>query len=122
MQEEIMSDRFVSELNPEQTLHGGGDEATDPVELGSWAKEYSHRPCSSDGPAPEDQALAAQLASKIHGSLHGRVTAERICCARKVVEAVKGRRLSERAAVIAVTTTIVETTILNVDKEYDHDS
>jgi hypothetical protein len=117
-----MSDRILAELTPEQTLPLDGDEATDLIERGVSAREYPHQPCSSGGPAPADQALAAQLAGKIHGSLHGRVTAERICCARQVVEAVKARRLSERAAVIAVTTTIVESTILNINVELDHDS
>ncbi|GHJ52180.1 hypothetical protein Nm8I071_14870 [Nonomuraea sp. TT08I-71] len=43
------------------------------------------------------------------------MTAYRVSCARAVVEQVKRSGLSSRAAAIAVTTTIVETTIRNLD-------
>ena len=86
------------------------------------ATDFPHRPCTPGGPSQQDQDLAAQVGGKLQGVLSGRLTGERICCARQVVEAVKARSLDERAAVIALTTVIVESTILNVDEELDHDS
>ncbi|GAB3932717.1 hypothetical protein GCM10027614_02410 [Micromonospora vulcania] len=54
--------------------------------------------------------------------MRGYMDAYRVSCARKVIEAVRARGLHERAAVIAITTTIVETGIRNISEEVDHDS
>ncbi|MET7879951.1 tachylectin-related carbohydrate-binding protein [Micromonospora profundi] len=83
---------------------------------------YDTAPCSASGPSSADAALATTLNSRLGGTLDGYMTAYRVSCARKVVQAVQARGLPERAAVIAVTTTIVESTIQNVAEEVDHDS
>ncbi|MFF8769638.1 hypothetical protein [Kitasatospora sp. NPDC015120] len=69
-----------------------------------------------------DQALAGQLNTVLTGSLSGYMTAYRVSCARAIVNAVKNRGLPQRAAVLAVTTSIVETTLRNNPNEEDHDS
>ncbi|MBO3739511.1 hypothetical protein J5X75_18515 [Actinoplanes sp. NEAU-H7] len=52
--------------------------------------------------------------AKLTGKLDGYMTAYRVSCARAVVAEAERRGLPERAAVIAVTTTIVESTIENL--------
>jgi hypothetical protein len=78
------------------------------------AAAFSYLPCRPGGPSREDTALAARIGPRLHGALRGNMTPGRVCCARRVVEATEARNLPRRAAVIAVTTTIVESTILNV--------
>ena len=68
-------------------------------------------PCRKGGPTPADKAVVAKIGPKLRGKLRGQLTADRICCARRIVAAVKARRLHRRAAVIAVTTTIVEASL-----------
>jgi hypothetical protein len=86
------------------------------------ARGYPHLPCRKGGPAPADNKVASQIRPKLRGSLRGALDGQRICCARQIVGAAKARRLHKRAAVIAVTTAIVESTLLNINKEIDHDS
>jgi GH25 family lysozyme M1 (1,4-beta-N-acetylmuramidase) len=83
---------------------------------------YPHQRCSGSGPGPGDGALAARLSRALRGSLRGHMTAERVCCARQIVQAVEARKLSRRAAVIATTTAIVESTLLNINRKLDHTS
>ncbi|MEV0588740.1 VCBS repeat-containing protein [Nonomuraea sp. NPDC050310] len=83
---------------------------------------YLTAPCASEGTTAADTDLAARLNGVLTGSLAGAMTGYRASCARKVVKAVRDRGLSERAAVIAITTTIVESTIQNVAEKVDHDS
>jgi hypothetical protein len=71
-------------------------------------------PCRKGGPSPADKAVVKKIGHKLRGKLRGHLTADRICCARRIVAATKARRLHRRAAVIAVTTTIVESSLLNV--------
>ena len=71
-------------------------------------------PCRKGGPNRADKAIVAKIGPKLRGKLHGHLTADRICCARRIVAAVKARHLHRRAAVIAVTTTIVKSSLLNV--------
>ncbi|AWS48530.1 hypothetical protein DKM19_19055 [Streptosporangium sp. 'caverna'] len=54
--------------------------------------------------------------------MRGYMTAYRVSCARMVIKAVHDRGLDPRAAVIAIATTIVETSIQNISEEVDHDS
>ncbi|MER7758099.1 hypothetical protein ABTY15_39770, partial [Kitasatospora sp. NPDC097643] len=61
-----------------------------------------------------DSAIAGQLSSALTGTLHNYLTAYRVSCARAIVNAVQARGLPQRAAVIAVTTSIVETTLRNM--------
>jgi hypothetical protein len=90
--------------------------------LRAAASGYPHRPCRPGGPTRADRALAANINRKLRGKLRGAFNADRLCCARRIVAAVKRRRLHRRAAVIAVTTAIVESTLLNINRELDHDS
>src|SRR3954465_4718759 len=83
---------------------------------------FPHISCCKGGPSQEIKAVAERVGPKLHGVLRGALTGERVCCANQVVKAVQARGLPRRAAVIAVTTTIVESTILNVSQELDHDS
>jgi hypothetical protein len=87
------------------------DEVDDSADALSRANSL---PCRKGGPTAADKAVVAKAGPKLRGKLRGNLTAERVCCARQIVAAVKARRLHHRAAVIAVTTTIVESTIRNV--------
>ena len=79
-------------------------------------------PCVDGGPTAADNAAATRLNAVLTGSLKNAMNGYRVSCARAVIGAVQRRGLDERAAVIAITTTIVETTIRNVSEEVDHDS
>ncbi|MEU8663945.1 hypothetical protein AB0C31_45745, partial [Actinoplanes philippinensis] len=86
------------------------------------AAAYTTSPCDPAGPSAADGTLATQLNGRLSGSLRNAMTAYRVSCARQVVQAVKQRGLGERAAVIAITTTIVESTLQNIDQMVDHTS
>ena len=90
--------------------------------LRAAAAGYPHRSCRPGGPMPADKAAAAKIGRKLRGKLSGAFDGDRLCCARRIVAAVKARGLHRRAAVIAVTTAIVESTLLNINRELDHDS
>ncbi|MDH2430708.1 VCBS repeat-containing protein [Sphaerisporangium sp. TRM90804] len=78
--------------------------------------------CDPAGPTSTDASLATQLNSRLNAKMRGYMSAYRVSCARMVVKTVKDRGLDPRAAVIAITTTIVEASIDNVAEELDHDS
>ncbi|SFD43131.1 Repeat domain-containing protein, partial [Micromonospora sediminimaris] len=88
----------------------------------SVALAYPTSPCDPSGPTSADAALAAQLNSQLQAKMRGYMTAYRVSCARMVTKAVRDRGLEVRAAAIAITTTIVETSIQNINIEVDHDS
>ena len=80
-------------------------------------------PCQPDGVAAADDAIAGRLRPLMNGRRLGRsVGGYHISCARAVVDNVKARGLGERAAVIAVTTAITESTLHNYTVAVDHDS
>ena len=79
-------------------------------------------PCNPNGPTQADQRIAAHLSGTLTATLRGQLTGERVACARIVVRTTKARGLGERAAVIAITTTIVESKIINHGVATDHDS
>jgi hypothetical protein len=79
-------------------------------------------PCDPGGTTASDAAIATQLNGQLTGRLANAMTASRVSCARMVVGATRDRGLASRAAVIAITTTIVETNIQNVSVAVDHDS
>jgi GH25 family lysozyme M1 (1,4-beta-N-acetylmuramidase) len=83
---------------------------------------FPHQRCNGSGPGPGDGPLAARLGRALRGSLRGHMTPERVCCARQIVRAVEARKLPRRAAVIATTTAIVESTLLNINRKLDHTS
>ncbi|MFJ1765732.1 FG-GAP repeat domain-containing protein [Amycolatopsis sp. NPDC088138] len=78
--------------------------------------------CDSAGTTGRDASLATQLNSSLSAKMKGSMSAYRVSCAREVVDAVRDRGLASRAAVIAITTVIVETGLQNIDEEVDHDS
>ncbi|MEV0622054.1 VCBS repeat-containing protein [Nonomuraea sp. NPDC050404] len=84
--------------------------------------QWKTAPCDPGGPTGSDAALATQLNGVLTGRLDGYMTAYKVSCARMVVKAVRDRGMPKHAAVIAVTTTIVETNIENVSEMVDHDS
>ncbi|HEX6682139.1 MAG TPA: VCBS repeat-containing protein [Candidatus Limnocylindrales bacterium] len=86
------------------------------------ALAYQVAPCSSSGPSAADGVAAARLNPLLQAKMRGHMTAYRVSCARKVVQAVAARGLHQRAAVIAMTTVIVESSIDNVSETVDHDS
>ncbi|MDA0635573.1 VCBS repeat-containing protein [Nonomuraea sp. MCN248] len=79
-------------------------------------------PCDPNGADSSDARTATLLNGKLRAKMRGYMTAYRVSCARMVIQAVKARGLHERAAVIAITTTIVESSIDNISEELDHDS
>lgn len=83
---------------------------------------YPSDPCVAGGPTAADTATATRLNGVLQGSLKNNMTAYRVSCARAVIDAVQKRGLDERAAVIAITTTIVESTIENINQKLDHSS
>src|SRR5215203_6118617 len=97
--------------------------ATDPPSA-SMAAEAAHdqkvaaatkSPCVAGGPTAADTASADRLNVVLQGKLKNAMSAYRVSCARAVINAVQQRGLDERAAVIAITTTIVESTIENIN-------
>jgi hypothetical protein len=73
-------------------------------------------PCRDDGPSAGDSEVAAAVRGQIQNTrMGGTISAYQVSCARAIVEQVRARRLTERAAVIAVTTAMAETTLHNWD-------
>ncbi|MBO3741916.1 FG-GAP repeat domain-containing protein [Actinoplanes flavus] len=80
-------------------------------------------PCGPGAATAADDAIATQLKPLMNGRrLGSAVTGVRIACARVIVATVQSRGLGQRAAVIAVTTAIAESTLNNHAVAYDHDS
>jgi hypothetical protein len=82
---------------------------------------YQTEPCNG-APTAADTAAATKLNGVLTQGLKNSMTAYRVSCARAVIDAVQKRGLDERAAVIAITTTIVESTIENISEKVDHSS
>ncbi|MEU4409415.1 hypothetical protein AB0F88_33305 [Streptosporangium sp. NPDC023963] len=79
-------------------------------------------PCDSGGVTAGDTELAATLNGRLAMKMRGYLDGYRVSCARAVVAAVRARGLPREAAVIAITTAIVETGVRNINREVDHDS
>jgi hypothetical protein len=86
------------------------------------AAAYSVSPCDPKGVTSSDNALASTLNGKLTKKMRGYMTGYRVSCARMVVNTVRNLGLHSRAAVIAVATVIVESSIQNINEEVDHDS
>jgi hypothetical protein len=82
----------------------------------------SNAPCDDDGTTSADATLAAQLNDTLTDKLDGYMTAYRVSCARMITKAVRNRDMASRAAVIAITTAIVESGLQNHDEVTDHTS
>ncbi|GIF17020.1 hypothetical protein Ate01nite_70520 [Actinoplanes teichomyceticus] len=79
--------------------------------------------CRPGTAANADRAVADQLRPLMNGRrLGSSVNAGSIACARVIVRNVQARGLPRRAAVIAVTTAIAESTLHNYTIAVDHDS
>jgi hypothetical protein len=76
---------------------------------------FNPLPCASAGPSDGDANAAAVLNPRLGAKMRNHLTAYNMSCARAVVQAVKYRGLNERAATIALATTIVETSNANLD-------
>ncbi|MFB9421084.1 FG-GAP repeat domain-containing protein [Nonomuraea rubra] len=70
--------------------------------------------CDKNGTTSADAAMATQLNRQLTGTMEDAMTAYRVSCARVIIATVKSRGLPVRAAQIAITTTIVESTIRNL--------
>jgi hypothetical protein len=74
--------------------------------------------CQDGGPSAADGAVAAAVTGQIDGSpsrMGGSINAYQVSCARAIVDKTRTKGLPERAAVIAVTTAMTETTLHNWD-------
>ncbi|WP_283137938.1 hypothetical protein, partial [Rhizohabitans arisaemae] len=79
--------------------------------------------CVPGGETSDDAAIANQLRPQMNGPRLGRsVNAYNVSCARIVTTTTRSRNLDKRAAVIAVTTAITESTLHNYTVAVDHDS
>ncbi|MEV4706316.1 VCBS repeat-containing protein [Actinoplanes sp. NPDC049316] len=80
-------------------------------------------PCQPAGVSSADDAIAERLRPAMNGRrLGSSVTGYSVSCARAIVGNVKSRGLNQRAAVIAVTAAIAESTLHNYTVAVDHDS
>jgi hypothetical protein len=80
-------------------------------------------PCQPGGATSTDSAIADLLRPSMNGRrLGSAVTGYAISCARAIVANVRARGLNQRAAEIAVTTAIAESTLHNYTVAVDHDS
>ncbi|WP_208761985.1 FG-GAP repeat domain-containing protein, partial [Microbispora hainanensis] len=93
-----------------------------PTSASDVSAAYQLAACDPNGTTSTDAALAAQLNTTLRAKMRGYMSAYRVSCARMVIKAVRDRGLDARAAVIAITTTIVETSIQNISEAVDHDS
>ncbi|WP_204070798.1 hypothetical protein, partial [Sphaerisporangium krabiense] len=91
-----------------------------PAEL---AATLAYAACVAGGETAADGAVANAVRPNMNGARLGRsVNAYNVSCARAITRTVKGRGLDKRAAVIAVTTAITESTLHNYTVATDHDS
>jgi DNA-directed RNA polymerase subunit N (RpoN/RPB10) len=87
------------------------------------ALAYAIAPCDPTvGVTAGDSALASSLNSQLGQKMRGQLTGYRVSCARTVVGTVRIRGIDARAATIAMTAVIVESSIDNIAEEIDHDS
>ena len=96
------------------------DPGTGPI---TTAAQIPFAACVPGGPSSGDAAVADQLRPAMNGPRLGHaVNAYTISCARAIVQTTRARGLDQRAAVIAVTTAITESTLHNYTQPVDHDS
>jgi hypothetical protein len=78
--------------------------------------------CDRNGTTATDAALADRLDGMVDDDLAGNMSAYRVSCAREIIRAVRERDMPRRAAVIAITTAIVEARLQNPVDKVDHTS
>ncbi|GLZ00104.1 VCBS repeat-containing protein [Actinoplanes sp. NBRC 103695] len=108
---------FAATATPAAAATGKGDT---PI---PFTAMIAYNQCVSGGATAADTALANQLRPQMNGPRMGRaVNGYNVSCARIITDTVRGRGLDSRAAVIAVTTAITESTLHNYTEAVDHDS
>jgi hypothetical protein len=108
----------ITALSPSAHAESRQDEPP----AGVLSAAYETDPCDPSGTTGRDATLATQLNNTLTAKMRGYMSAYRVSCARMVVKAVRDRGMAPRAAVIAVATVIVETSLQNISEEVDHDS
>jgi hypothetical protein len=79
--------------------------------------------CVSGGATGADTTVANQLRPQMNGNRVGRsLNGYHVSCARAISATAAGRGLDKRAAVIAITTAITESSLHNYTEAVDHDS
>jgi hypothetical protein len=79
--------------------------------------------CRPNGDTAAAGAIANQVRPHMNGVRLGHaVNGDNISCAEVIVETIKHQNLAQRAAVIAITTAITESTLHNYTEASDHDS
>ncbi|MCE7000724.1 hypothetical protein LZG04_38805 [Saccharothrix sp. S26] len=73
------------------------------------------RACDPGGTTTQDVTIGQQLNAQLDSDMRGNMDAYETSCARVVVQTVKARGLSSRAAAIAIATVIVESHLRNVN-------
>ncbi|WP_433305098.1 FG-GAP repeat domain-containing protein [Actinoplanes sp. CA-030573] len=102
------------------TLSAAAPAAADPAVAKTVV---SAAPCQPDGVAATDRVVAGQLRPAMNGRrLGASLNGYNVSCARAIVDNVRARGLNQRAATIAVTAAITESTLHNYTVEVDHDS
>ncbi|TWE12320.1 hypothetical protein [Rudaeicoccus suwonensis] len=76
---------------------------------GSAALPFAN--CEASGPSASDNAIATRLAPQINTPRLSGITGYQVSCARAIVAATQALKLDQRAAVIAVTTAMTESTL-----------
>ncbi|MFC4587900.1 hypothetical protein [Sphaerisporangium corydalis] len=96
--------------------------ATVPATTAEAAAPLPTAPCGTGGVTAGDTGTAALLNNQVTMKMRGYLDGYRVSCARAVVGVVRARGLPREAAVIAITTAIVESGVRNINREVDHDS
>jgi hypothetical protein len=87
------------------------------------AAGLAYAACDPAGVTASDNALADALRPQMNGQrLGGAINGYNVSCARVITATVASRSLDKRAAVIAVTTAITESTLHNYTQADDYDS
>ncbi|MFI6272816.1 FG-GAP repeat domain-containing protein [Micromonospora zamorensis] len=111
----------VSKAEPSPTAETGTGTA-EPMPTDAYLY-IAYSQCVSGGATPADSALADKLRSRMNGDrLGSALNGYNVSCARVIAGTTKSRGLDKRAAVIAVTTAITESTLHNYTEAVDHDS
>jgi hypothetical protein len=99
--------------------HAGGPQAAAALAMAP----IPTAPCQPGGVSAADNTMADAVRASMNGRRLGRsVTGYSISCARAIVGNVRARGLDQRAAVIAVTAAIAESSLHNYTVAVDHDS
>ena len=82
---------------------------------GQSAQALPKLPCDPKGANSRDGQLANILNGQLTENLANDMNAYKVSCARVIVDTIHARGLTERAAVIAITTAIIESRLDNLD-------